>query len=182
MNNYKDKIARYGYCGVLSRMYTYLFSFIGINYQSSICFEKALSKDFYDADNLLSYRILDYNDFKEQVKYNPSWFDEQKLINIQRALEIVGTKAYGLYDQDLLISYGFISTHFIGLSDTVLSENDCYLWDAYTHPTARGKRLHRSLTMYIERQAYRMGKKRVLVIVAAFNKASSKTYRKLGIM
>ena len=60
--------------------------------------------------------------------------------------------------------------------NVILKKDDCYLWDAYTHPNARGKHYHKYLTIYRERVAFKYGKKRSLSIVASFNRASKNSY------
>lgn len=174
-----SKIKRYGYTGLISRICAALSSYLGINYQISFFYKKSLSKD--EVESKYQFEELSYQDFVEQSRYNSLWFNEEKMDSLKKAFQIDGTKAIGLYDENkLLISYGFLSTTYLGLKNIKLLDDDCYFWDDYTHPSARGKRLHMQLNISREREAYRIGKKRALVIVASFNKASCKTYERLG--
>lgn len=174
-----SKLKRYGLMGMLQRSVWAILSLIKIKYSSHLLYKKEIElTSKYDN---LTYKSLNFIDFENQQKLNPQWFDTDKISSIKQAFSIKGTSAFGLFEGKLLISYGFLSTSFLGLNDEIhLIKDDCYLWDAYTHPCARGRRLHKLLTIYIEREAYRIGKKRALVIVASFNKASCKTYERLG--
>ena len=177
-----SKFKRYGFFGVISRILTYTLSQFGIEYTKFLIYQKLLKSELLRTESeQQQFSKLSISDFENQQKLNPSWFNAEKISSIRLAFAIKGTTAYGLFEGDLLISYGFLSTSSLGLNNKIqLIENDCYLWDAYTHPCARGRRLHKLLTIYIEREAYKMGKNRALVIVASFNKASSKTYERLG--
>ncbi len=174
-----DKIKRYGLFGFLNRLFSYLLSLIGIVYIKSNLYEKLLNDEVF-LEESYSIMQLTYHDFEAQSALNPQWFNAEKLESIKKALLLDGNSAYGLFQDKLLIAYGFLSTSYMGLLGNHLLDDDCYLWDAYTHPCARGRRLHKLLTIYRERKAYKMGKKRALVIVDSFNKASKNTYVKHG--
>lgn len=176
-----DKLKRYGLKGVLLRLVWKSFSIFKIDCSQCYLLGKSLNEPQSSSQSNATFSTLEFVDFKKQRLLNPTWFTDEKISSIKKALEIEGSFAYGLLNNDLLISYGFLSLNYWGLDENLeLEKGDCYLWDAYTHPSARGRKLHKMLTMHLEKEAFSKGKKRALSIVDSYNKASRNTYKRQG--
>lgn len=175
---------RYGWYGCFINAGAKLLNIIGVNASRCHLYALRLSQtDIDDFDKKLSgyaFRELSLEDFCRQALLNPGWFTPAKMTDVEKGLAIEGNHAYGLYEGELLVCYGWISLKYFGLRPTPLLPTDAYLWDAYTHPAFRGRRLHSYLNYCLIRRCVRQGKSRIVVIVADYNRASSQTYKRLG--
>lgn len=175
---------RYGWGGLFRNAGSKLLGLVGMH--ASRWHLYALRQSKSDIGNLNwersghPFRELSLEDFHRQALLNPEWFTPGKMADMEKGLAIEGNHAYGLYEGELLICYGWISLKCFGLNPTPLLPTDAYLWDAYTHPAFRGRRLHTDLSHYCIQRAFGYGKLRVVVIVADYNRASSQTYKWLG--
>ena len=61
-----------------------------------------------------------------------------------------------------------------------LREDTGYLWDDYTHPAYRGRRLHGEMLGIRERILEQMGKKVAFAMVDFYNRASQVGFERVG--
>lgn len=177
-----DYIKRYGYKGVVEKFICKALSLIGIDV--SIWNLLAIDVDTKSIviDDGLQFVQLIFENFKEQQLCNPGWFTNEKVALIEDALKHEGNIAFGVYNDRLLICYGFISTVFMGTENVRLHNTDAYFWDDYVHPDYRGRKLHQLLNAYRIKKTIEFGKSRCISIVGNFNRASLVGYKRLGFM
>lgn len=151
---------------------------ITINFKE--CYMFFLPKETYKGVSTSNCIRLTLQDFEKQIQINPQWFTQKKIADLKHAFSMEGNIPYGLYKDDLLIAYGWISIQYIGLSERRLKKGDCYLWDDYTHPLYRGKGLHKTIIKIRLHEASKIGCNRVFSIVSLFNKSSSIGFKNVG--
>ena len=177
MKKILDIYRRYGICGIIEKTLLKLFSITFLDIDKRLCFKKNLNTSL---DCIYEYKILSLKDFYIQKNVNPDWFSEKKISDIEKAFLIDGNMPYGIYDKNLLIAYGWISTKYFGLEMRNLQHNDGFLWDDYTHPKYRGKGLHRAIILIRQNELLKLGKNRALTFISSYNKASMSAYKKIG--
>lgn len=184
MERFASMRKRYGWGGLLRNASGKLLRLAGLNVSRWYMYAIPVAEtDFNDLDRKLTgypFKELCLEDFRRQTVLNPDWFTPAKMDDVERGLGIEGNHAYGLYEGELLVCYGWISLERFGLSEERLLPTDAYLWDAYTHPAFRGKRLHKYLSIMCLRSIAGYGKSRAVVIVANYNRASRQTYERSG--
>lgn len=186
MERFASMRKRYGWGGLLRNASGKLLRLAGLNVSRWYMYAIPVAEtDFNDLDRKLTgypFKELCLEDFRRQTVLNPDWFTPAKMDDVERGLGIEGNHAYGLYEGELLVCYGWISLERFGLSEERLLPTDAYLWDAYTHPAFRGKRLHKYLSIMCLRSIAGYGKSRAVVIVANYNRASRQTYERSAIV
>lgn len=170
---FSDRIRRYGIRGFLLNAFCKSFRLLGIKLDFKTVYITQAGAMFSNLKSeTVQFRELTFEDFKGQEHLNPSWFTPTKLKTLRRAFDIEGNTAYGAFDKELLICYGWISMRQWALESRRLLSEDGYIWDDYTHPDYRGNGLHRLLALYRIETIYNMGGRRVIAQVSDFNRAS----------
>ena len=178
MGRIKDWRRRYGTAGLVCRIVLWLFSKVGLEIQPWVLYKKRLSVG--TGCTSLPFRELTLADFESQTALNPGWFSWQKMADVRKAFTVPGNHAYGLFEGDLLVCYGWVSLEQWGLEPRPLQAGHVYFWDAYTHPDYRGRRLHSALAEWRSRAALQHGCATAYVIVATWNRASRRTWERNG--
>lgn len=129
-------------------------------------------------EKLPIYRELTLNDFYRQSTINPQWFHTEKIKDMEKAFSIEGNRAFGIFDNELLIAYGWFSTVYFDITDKQLNDGDAYIWDDYTHPHYRGKHLHENIIKIRLNELSELNIKRILAVTRFQNKRSSIGFKK----
>lgn len=172
MNKAKDIIHRYGIVGCIQNIFCKLLGIFGLNIEFLYCFSKDLDAPNLTESKFPAYKQLAYDDFENQSKYDPQWFNPHKLRALAQAFSVEGNYAFGCYDDGTLMCYAWISVAKFGLKQLDLKSEDGYLWDHYTTPSYRGKGLHGTMIRICEHELYKRGKKKAIIFVANYNRAS----------
>lgn len=181
---FTDMKKRYGWGGLLRNAMEKLLGLVRLHVSRWHMYALPLSDEdiagFAEKLSGHAFRELTLKDFTKQAVLNPEWFTPAKVRDMERGLAIKGNHAFGLFNGDLLICYGWISLNRFGVDSARLLPTDAYLWDVYTHPDYRGKRLQSCLTHYCLVRGIECGKSRAVVVVADYNRASRRTYKRTG--
>lgn len=181
---FSSMLRRYGWRGLLRNASCKLLRLVGVKASRWNLYALRLSQsDIAGFDRELAgyaFRELSLEDFRRQAPLNPEWFTPEKINNMEKGFAIKGNHAYGLYEGELLICYGWIGLERFGLEAMRLLPTDGYLWDAYTHPAFRGNRLHKALNFRRLSAIAQYNKSRAVVVVADYNRASRQTYERTG--
>lgn len=133
---------------------------------------------------VIDFRELTFQDFEKASKspVNNLWFTKQKLEKIEKALQSGRNVAYGHFEGEELVCYGFMNLSIKGnrIGSYIFTENDVYLWDDYTASSYRGRGFHEQIILYRVLKAKVMGKSFAWSDVYPYNKASSHNFLKLG--
>ena len=135
-----------------------VLSFFGVKLRITCQYAKKLTQDVAEK-TCLQYKVLVLDDFEGQAAVNPEWFTKVKMQKIRQWISVEGNCAYGIYDNEILAAYGWISSEWMVHKEKLLKPNVGYLWDDYTHPLYRGRGLHGKLVKIREENLRRLGKK-----------------------
>lgn len=180
-----DLIKRYGIAGIVCNMALKILTVFKIYLEPNYCLTKDLDpkivSEIEDNPCYAHFRELSYEDF---IRYgDKNWFTEQKLAFMLPNFK-GQHKAYGLVENDLIVCSAWISLRQFGddLFKVMpeLKANHGYLWDDYTHPSFRGKGLHRQLINYRLYQLCKSDCERAYAFVATYNKASYRGFLRCG--
>lgn len=178
MGRIKDWKRRYGVAGLCCRVVLWLLSKVGLDVRPWVLYRKQLTTE--GSRSALPFRELTLADFESQTALNPDWFSGQKMDDMRKAFTVSGNHAYGLFEGDLLVCYGWVSCEQWGLTPRRLPRGGAYFWDAYTHPDYRGRRLHSALAEWRSHAAVQHGCATAYVIVATWNRASRRSWERNG--
>lgn len=173
----KDLLRRYGVWGIVQRCWAKGWSLLGLRVERMHLMAHMLIES---EDDLPEYRELTMEDFQAHREEDPEWFTPLKMKKLKRYFIVPGNRAFGCFDEDELIAYGWISEQYLGYSNRPLQACDGYLWDDYTHPDYRGRGWHLKLIKIREKELMRRGKVRALSVVANYNRASRRGYQRAG--
>lgn len=169
---------RYGWWGIVQNLAAKSLRLVGVHLHCNHLLQHSL--DGSSATALPPYRILSLADFEQHQGDDPQWFTPTKMAKLARYYRIAGNRAFGCFEGDKLVAYGWISEQFLGYSRRHLEAGDGYLWDDYTHPDFRGRGWHGHLIRIREAELYKAGKQRALSVVAHFNRASRRGFLRAG--
>lgn len=178
MTDLIDIYKRYRLTGIISNLFCKCIGYLGCRLYFGTIFYVNLPHTISSANT--TFKKLNLSDFLGQSEPNSTWFTDSKLKDIRYAFEVDGNEAYGIYYENLLICYGWISLKYFMPNKIELASTDGYLWDDYTHPLYRGRGLHRELLLYRCTKLAEYGKTRALSIIARYNYASKVGYEKSG--
>jgi GNAT superfamily N-acetyltransferase len=178
MKKTTDLWKRYGLGGILLNIICKCLKCIGVNVSFWSCYVQDVNK--LQKVSLMPFKELHLSDFEQQSTINSKWFTADKLRDMRQAFLIKDNHAYGYYEGDILACYGWISLKQWGLDSALLMNDDSLFWDDYTHSDFRGRGLHKDLNQFRTVKAAEYGKKRVLTIVASYNRASRVGFERSG--
>jgi len=181
MKSLWDKIKKYGFIGILE----YFSHNIVKTYWQNIHYLKTeidYDKIKTDLKQLeLDAKELGYEDF---LLGNPNEFTPRKLKLIKERFESSTFKCYGYINNETLAYSTWISLHNIELplisKKYILSEDEGFLEDSYSHPSYRGRGYHSKFNLYRMSKIYELGKKYCLVFVVDGNIPAMKVQQKCG--
>lgn len=165
--------------GIFGKALLKILSLFGVKLRITYHYVKKLDQDSA-GESSIEYKDLTLADFERQEALNPEWFTQEKLQRICNWISVEGNRAYGVYDNELLIAYGWISSMCMIVKDRPMKANVGYLWDDYTHPLYRGRGLHGELVKVREHQLLNLGKDTAFSIVDFYNRASQVAFVRAG--
>ena len=113
MGRIKDWKRRYGVAGLCCRVVLWLLSKVGLDVRPWVLYRKQLTTE--GSRSALPFCELTLADFESQTALNPDWFSGQKMDDMRKAFTVSGNHAYGLFEGDLLVCYGWVSLEQWGL-------------------------------------------------------------------
>ena len=174
-----NALKRFGILGLFENTIIHCLSRIGI----TLCVMEIYGLELLsitEIKGLSNIRYLTLSDFEKQTLLNPNWFGKGKIEDMKNSFAIEGNIPVGIFENNLLIAYGWVSLNKLGLENLQLKDKDGYLWDDYTHPDYRGKGLHSIINNVRVSILKKAGKERALTQVAHYNRASRVGYLKSG--
>lgn len=130
--------------------------------------------------NDIEIKELVYGDF---LLGDKKTFDKKKLNLLSERCKDDTYKAYGLIKNKKLIYSTWISLEKLGLpvdTNLKLNANEGLLEDSYTHPSERGKGLHRRMNYYRLKKLHELGKSKCIAIVLSGNQPAFKVQLQTG--
>ena len=176
----KGAIKRFGIFGCIENAIIHGLEKIGIGFNVMEVFVYEMSSIEIYNEEQLNIRVLELMDFENQANINPQWFNSQKIDDMRSAFAVEGNIPLGIVVNQMIVAYGWVSLNTMGLENIPLKESDGYLWDDYTHPDYRGKRLHSVINQARVAFLCSKGKSRALTQVAHYNHASRVGYIRNG--
>lgn len=175
----KDAIKRFGLIGFLENTLIHCLQKIGVDFCIMEMFYLEIPEVTEDKQGI-DVRVLQLSDFESQVNKNPIWFTPQKIEDMKRAFSLDGNVPVGIFEEELILAYGWISLKTFGIEKIALKGQDGYLWDDYTHPDYRGRGLHSVINNARVNFLRSCSKHRVLTHIAHYNRASRIGYLRNG--
>jgi hypothetical protein len=181
-----NRLKQYGPATLAKRIAKRGLSFIGIEWEVFLYCAFDLREPFREKALPEGYtgRILTWDDI---VDHSAILFPPQKLEIFKKRLNTPGYSAVGIFFNDQLVGYAWLSMHTIEplLPDMVnnslqLAENEGYLLDAFSHPAHRGKGFHPFYTWWRYDAIKRSGKTYAVTIIDEDNRSARTAQAKSG--
>lgn len=176
-SKFRSALRRYGLAGLFRAGLQRILRTIGIIWIRNELYRKACSAPEKEVP---PYRELVFADFERQAAFDPQWFTPIRLQQIARRFRVPETTAFGCFDGEQLIAYGWLSGKYMGYSKQLLPAGDGYLWDDYTHPDYRGQGLHTQIIRIRNQELYKRGLRYGVGMVRDFNRASRRGFEQAG--
>lgn len=179
MNKLLDILKQYGIAGFLYKVILRIGKSVGITYFKHLGYFKSLPPTI-DGHSLPLYHKMTMNDFRKQAEFDPQWFNNYKLKQIERFINEPGFTYYGIYEGEKLTCYGGLSVDYDNFINRKIDEQAAYLFDDYTNPLYRGKGLHKKIIDIREYEAKCLNKSITFAYVSSVNRASAKGFKRCG--
>jgi len=176
-SKFHSALRRYGPAGLFRAGLQRMLRTIGIVWIRNELYRKPCTAPERE---LPPYRKLTFADFERQTAFDPQWFTTARLQQIASRFRVPETAAFGCFDGEQLIAYGWFSGKYMGYSKLLLPTGDGYLWDDYTHPDYRGRGLHVQMIRIRDHELYERGLRYGVGMVRDFNRASRRGFEQAG--
>jgi hypothetical protein len=178
-----EKYKQYGFLNFCERSLLSVLSHIGIRIDKWLVCVQTIDIKKLDStqivDEKYTVREMNFKDFK-----NSKVLSSIKLESIKKRLSNKSFIAYGVFDNQILAYYCWLSLNEFEFSNNLytmnLRSNQGLLFDAYCQPKYRGRGLHNYMNIYRLKSLYEFGKDEAVVILLKQNIPARKSQKKAG--
>lgn len=180
-----NRLKQYGPSTLVKRIAKKGLSFIGIEREIFLYCAFDLREVFREKSLPEGYtgRLLNYDDL---LHHSAIPISADKLAIFKKRLSTPGYSAVGIFFNDQLVGYAWLSMHNIERllpnldNELQLAENEGYLLDAFSHPEHRGKGFHPFYTWWRYDAIKRAGKTYAVTIIDEDNRSARTAQAKSG--
>jgi hypothetical protein len=179
-----SQIEQYGFINSFNRTIKLILRKFGIQIETYIVYKQTINLSILKRVKIepkYTIKRLYYNDYKNSKGLI---FDDSKLKIFENRLEGPFYKAYGVFDEDVLIYSTWISTKKLEFSLTKigleLDSTEGLLLDILTHPEYRKQGLHNYMNIFCLERIKELGKDRAVVLVIIENIPARKSQERSG--
>lgn len=177
-----DKLRQYGGVNFIKRSFFAVLNRLGVRYNKWLVCKQNINIDLKHEkllDDKFSVKEMSYYDF-----YNSSMFTKIKLEKINQRLKSSNLFAYGVFCNNQLAYYCWISLSEFQFSNSdykmCLNKNEGLLFDAYCFPKYRGNKLHSFMNTHRLKMLLQFNKSNALVILLNENIPARRAQRRAG--
>ena len=172
---------RYGVIGIIENgllKVVSLFGFKDLQLLRLLCRDidfKSIPSDFEIIQ-------LHSNDFKRCQINDKNWITDDYINIVERRVSHPqkNYECYGICINNVIASYAWISLNLEPKTEMPMEKESSFIFDVYTNPTFRGKKLFPITLAFLLKRLNSLGKKQVYACVDIYNRASLKAFSKVG--
>lgn len=177
-----NKYKQYGFFNFFKRILLSLLSRMGISINKWLfCTQKINETKLIEIKIDEVFQVIEMNldDFKKTYL-----FDSTKLSSFQQRFESSYFKAYGVYKNDNLAYYCWVSLQEFRFSKNLysmkLNVSQGLLFDAFCFPKYRGNKLHNYMNIFRLKKLFEYGKSEAVVVLLNHNEPARRSQKRAG--
>lgn len=177
-----EKYKQYGFLNFIIRFFLSVLSKFGIKIDRWLICTQVISLELLsriELDENFQLKELSFEDFKNSGK-----FDKNKLFRIKKRFNKISYLAYGVFSNEDLAYYCWISLKDFEFSSDLysmkLKPSEGLLFDAFCFPEYRGNKLHNYMNVFRLIKLIEYNKKEAVVVLLSENIPARKSQKKAG--